>query len=399
MTGFRVSRRTLLAALLAAAIVTSGGCGDTRGIATGGSGSRAPLTIGVVYSGTGPLAAYGREYLQGFRAGMAYATSSTYRIGERWIDVTYVDDGSDPARAAAAAERLIAGGDLVIGGSTSSAAALRIAPIAARRRVLFVSGSAPADAITGVNRYTFRSGRQYAQQAQAAKAYLGTGRRVLVFAPASADGADNVSAVKVVLGGAATVTSMTAPEGATDFTAYARRIKTAKADMLYVAWTGATSRALWQALGRAGVFAATTVVSSLDIKSSWKFLGAVAGKVRLVAPFFNGAASQLPPFVSLRAQTRGGKPDLTGPDGFAAAQMMVHALQSDPNDVNGMIRSLEGYTFDSAKGTYQIRAADHALLQPMFRARLVASGAALTPVLTGTVSAGDAAPPVTAMRG
>jgi len=399
MTGSPPTRRALLVALLTAVAATAAGCGDTREAATGGSGALTPINIGVVYSATGPQTAYGRQYVTGFTAGLAYATSGTSRIGERSINVTYADDAGDPDRAAAAAELMIGQGYRVIAGSTTSASALRIAPIATRHRVLFVSGSAASDAITGANRYTFRSGREYAQDVQAAKVYLGTGRRVLVFAPDSAFGADNLAAVRAVLGGAATVSSITAPADTADFTAYASKIKAEKPDLLYVAWGGGTAAALWQALDQHGVLAATTVATSMDVHSTWKLFGPAAGKVHLVTPFFNGAVEPWPPFASLRAQTPGGKPDLASPDGFAAAQMIVRALQSGPDDVDGMIRSLEGYTFDSAKGTYWIRPQDHALLQPMFRARLIGSSPALTAVLTGTVSAEDAAPPLTTMRG
>ena len=36
-----------------------------------------------------------------------------------------------------------------------------------------------------------------------------------------------------------------------------------------------------------------------------------------------------------------------------------------------MIKALEGWKFDGPKGQMTIRAADHALLQPMFQAKLV----------------------------
>ena len=61
---------------------------------------------------------------------------------------------------------------------------------------------------------------------------------------------------------------------------------------------------------------------------------------------------------------------LLGQPGFAAAQMIVHAVQAGGDDVDAMVKALEGYAFDSVKGRLTIRAADHALLQPMFEAKL-----------------------------
>ena len=45
-------------------------------------------------------------------------------------------------------------------GTGSSGVALQMAPLAAQNQVLYISGPAASDAITGINKYTFRAGRQ-----------------------------------------------------------------------------------------------------------------------------------------------------------------------------------------------------------------------------------------------
>ena len=86
----------------------------------------------------------------------------------------------------------------------SSGVGLALAPIAAQNKVLFLSGPAANDGITGANRYTFRSGRQTYQDILAAKEILGkgVGKKILVLAQDSAFGQGNFAAVKAVLGGA-----------------------------------------------------------------------------------------------------------------------------------------------------------------------------------------------------
>ena len=59
-----------------------------------------------------------------------------------------------------AAKDLIGKGVKVLAGSTASGVGLQVAPIAAQNKVLFISGPAATDGLTGVNKYTFRSGRQ-----------------------------------------------------------------------------------------------------------------------------------------------------------------------------------------------------------------------------------------------
>jgi branched-chain amino acid transport system substrate-binding protein len=287
-----------------------------------------------------------------------------------------------------AAKDLIGKGYKVLAGSTSSGVALQVAPLAETNKVLFVSGPAAADGITGVNRYTFRSGRQSFQDVQTAKAYLGDGRKVLVFAPDSAFGKSNVAAVKSVLGGnGVTVSDIAVPATATDFTPFAGQVKAAKPDLVFVAWAGSTASAMWQALDQQGVLSSTTVVTGLDIRASWPAFGAGGSKLHLLAHYFDGATDNAAQ-KALAQAVPGGKTDLFHPDGFAAAQMIVHALEAG-YDADKMVTALEGYTFDSVKGQLTVRAEDHALLQPMFQAKL--SGDTATP--TATISATDAAPP------
>ena len=57
-----------------------------------------------------------------------------------------------------------------------------------------------------------------------------------------------------------------------------------------------------------------------------------------------------------------------------------------------MIAALEGWSFEGPKGEYTIRESDHALIQPMFQARLVGEGDNWVPELLDTVPAEEAAP-------
>src|SRR3954471_24959339 len=101
MSGSATSRRA--AAITAAALVVAG-CGSPQQAASdNGDG---PLRVGIVYSQTGPLASYGQQYADGFKAGLAYATHDTGKIGDRAVEVTYADDAGDPAKAVAAAKDL-----------------------------------------------------------------------------------------------------------------------------------------------------------------------------------------------------------------------------------------------------------------------------------------------------
>ena len=68
--------------------------------------------------------------------------------------------------------------------------------------------------------------------------------------------------------------------------------------------------------------------------------------------------------------------------------------------MNAMISALSGWSFLAPKGMQQIRASDHAMLQPMYQAKLTeVSATDFTPSLITTLSNADTAPAVAANFG
>ncbi len=371
---------TVGVALCSAAALALAGCSSPQEAADGPA-----YKVGIITSETGALASYGEQYLEGFEAGLDFATNGTKKIGNRPIEVTIVDDAGDPAKAVSAATDLIGKGTKILAGSVVSGVALQVAPIAEQNKVLFISGPAATDALTGVNKYTFRSGRQSLQDVFVARSYLGdpAGKKVVVFAQDNAFGQANVAAVQTVAQGATVVPVLVDPN-ATEFTTFAKKALDEQADLVFVAWAGTTAAAMWQSLDQQGVLAATTVVTGLADRVTWPALGEVGTKISFLAHYFDGA-SDTPASQALK--TAIGKPiDLFHPDGFTAAQMIVHALEAG-DDVDAMVGALEGWKFDSVKGSYEITRNDHALLQPMYQAKLTAAGGEFTAELIEAVPA------------
>jgi branched-chain amino acid transport system substrate-binding protein len=359
--------------------------------------------VGIVYSRTGLLAAYGGEEVEGFKLGLNYATNGTNQVNGKSINVTYVDDKTDPATAVNAAKDLIGQGYKIIGGSVSSGVALQVAPLAAQNHVLFISGPAAADAITGVNKYTFRAGRQTLQDVNTANSFLqGAGKKVVVFDQDSVFGHGNYAAVKAVLGGKGhTVSEVSVPLTATDFTPFAQQAKNANPDLIFVAWAGATAGGMWKALDQQNVFSGTQVVTGLAERATWSTLGDQATKIHYLSHYvYTAPKSKVNDWLVQKLRARGQVPDIFTPDGFVMAQMIVHALKTAGSDnPDAMVSALEGYKFLAPKGIQAIRPQDHAMLQPMFRVQLVSKNGHLVPQLLGTASTFATAPPVVAMRG
>jgi branched-chain amino acid transport system substrate-binding protein len=360
--------------------------------------SAGQYNVGVVYSRTVLLSAYGAEFVEGLKYGIQYATNGTGKVNGNKINLTFVDDKTDPATAVSAMKDLIGQGYKIITGATSSGVALQEGPLAAQNQVLLITGPAASDAITGLNKYTFRSGRQTYQDVAAISSYLeGSGKNVLVLAQDSAFGQGNVAAVKQIIGSKHNVNSVLVPLTATDFTPFAQQVKQANPDALVVAWAGSTALSLWGALDQQGVFnSVKSVITGLAERATYPAYGPAISKIHFSSHYVYGAPNNK---VNnwLRAQMRKKSqfPDLFTPDGFVAGQMIVHALQQGDYDVNKMISALEGWKFLAPKGWQAIRPQDHAMLQPMFRVSLSPVNKVWIPKVLGTATSYQTAPPIT----
>jgi len=367
---------------------------------TDGTSATATVRVGVVYSRTGLLSAYGAEYIQGLKLGLQYATKGTNTVGGKRIQLTMVDDATDAAKAVSATKDLIGQGYKIIIGTTSSGNALQLAPLAEQNRILYISGPAAVDAITGANRYTFRSGRQSYQDTLAAKEILGrgVGRKITVFAQDTAFGQGNVVAVRNVFGTRGhTVSSILVPASANDFTPFAQQAKNANPDLLYVAWAGTSAPAMWRALEQQRVLGSVKVTTGLAERASW---GSFPTGIDFLTHYVSNAPkNRVNTWLVNQMRRRNQAPDLFTPDGFNAGLMLARAIgRGGGTDVNRMISALEGWQFVGPKGLNRIRQQDHALLQPMFQVRLRMVNGRPRAVPVKTFSPGNLQPPVTPFK-
>jgi branched-chain amino acid transport system substrate-binding protein len=370
--GFR--KRALLLASLFVLVGGAVAAGSSAGTDMRGGEAGAKVSVGLVYSRTGALAGFGAEYVQGFQFGLIYARKVMKNCGGHPIDVQYVDDQTNPTAAVSAAKDLIGQGVKIIAGSTSSGAALQVAPVADQNNVLFISGAAASDAITGLNRHTFRAGRQSYQDVMTAANFFPpktAGKKIVVFAEDTAFGASNVAAVSTVFGGKGhTVSKLLVPFQSADLTPFAQQLKNMNADLVFVAWAGSNSAAMWQALQQQNVMSSTDVVTGLADRVNYPTFGPLVPGAKLLSHYvYQAPKNKVNTWLVAKMKGYGKVPDLFTPDGFNTALMICHAVQkTGGTNVDAMIKSLEGWQFTGPKGVSRIRAADHALIQPPVKA-------------------------------
>jgi len=384
--------------LLGAALFTL--LGGTATVAARSHHATASYNVGFIYPRTGILGAYGAEELEGFKYGLQYATKGTGKVNGKTLNITYQDDQGVAATGVTEAKDLIGQGVKILMGTGSSGVAVQIAPLAAQNQVLYISGPAAADAITGINKYTFRAGRQTIQDVLDAKSFLGktTGKKVVVFDQDSVFGHGNYAAVKAFFSGH-NVSEVSVPLTASDFTPFAQQAKNANPDLIFVAWAGTTAGAMWKALDQQNVFSGTQVVTGLAERATWAALGDQATKIHFLSHYVYTAPKNKVNDWLVKAMKKNVEvPDLFTPDGFNIALMVCHAVMKSngDGDVGKLISSLEGYAFTGPKGKERIRPEDHAVTQPMFEVQLVKqSNGHYEPKVLATFSAGIMKPPIT----
>ena len=93
----RQSKRYVAPAI--AAIFGLGLAACAPGSSDGGSDEAgSAVDVSIIYSETGPLAAYGEAYRNGFEAGLDYATDGTGEVDGRELDITFPTTPAMPTR-------------------------------------------------------------------------------------------------------------------------------------------------------------------------------------------------------------------------------------------------------------------------------------------------------------
>jgi len=352
------------------------------------------IKIGVITSTSGPLASYGVAYNEGLTWGLNYYTGGKMAINGHKLVVTSKDDGADPASATASFKEMVGNGTKVIVGTASSGVALTLAPLAAQNKVLYISGPAKNDAVTSsANKYVFRSGNSSSQDlAPIAGIKPVSGKKFVLFVEDNAFGAGNIAAAKALLEPkGAKFEEIKVPTSTSDFTPFAKKAADAKGSYIFIAWSNAiTAGAMLTSLKVQGAYATQRPITGLAGAAQYNVYGTLfeGTNAILTNSYFagasnSGAASDLATWYATNKKTQ----DLFTSTGADAAKMIVMALTANPNqDVDQMIRQLEGKSWVGVKGLVTISASSHLLIQPMFLVSLNKSGSAYVPKLLKTIS-------------
>ena len=289
--------------------------------------------------------------------------------------------------ATLAREAIEKDGAEILLGVPSSPTALAVGGIAAQNKKVYIAGPAASDAITGANfnPYVFRCGRQNTQDALTMGAALvKLGENFIQISQDNAFGQGSAASFYKVVkdaGGkfpvnddAKGVGTIFAPPDTTDFTPYINQILDSKADALIVTWSGAGFVPMFQQMTQMGVFDQMDVATGMgDNQTLAKGYADAVNSVGVSVyhySLFDTPENKYLTDEHIKRFTV--PPDLWAEAGFNCAVMVKQALEATKGDTDGdkLIAALEGMKFEGPKGNYEVRASDHALLQPMTLVKL-----------------------------
>ncbi|UCU96270.1 substrate-binding domain-containing protein [Hydrogenophaga taeniospiralis] len=352
-------------------------CTATLGFAQSNKGE---IRIAHVYDKTGPLEAYAKQTHTGLMMGLNYATGGTMMVGGKKLVVIEKDSQFKPdvGKAQLAAAFADDKADIAVG-PTGSGVALAMLPVAEEYKKILLVEPAVADSITGDkwNKYIFRTGRNSSQDAISnAVALDKAGVNIATLAQDYAFGRDGVKAFKDAVKTAKIVHEEYLPTSTTDFTAGAQRLIDKLKDLpgrkvIFIIWAGAGNpfKIADLDLKRYNIEIATGG-NILPAMANYKNFPGMEG-----ATYYYFGIPKNPVNDAMVAQHYSqfkSPPDFFTAGGFSAAMAVVTALKKTNGDTrtDTLIKTMEGMSFETPKGTMTFRKEDHQAMQSMYHFKI-----------------------------
>ena len=343
-------------------------------------GQAKDIRIAFVFDKTGPLEAYVKQTQTGFHMGLDFATSGTMTVAGRKIVVIERDTQGKPdvAKAQLAAAYADDKADLAVAAS-GSGVSLAMLPVAEEYKKILLIDPAVADSITGDrwNRYIFRTARNSSQDAISNAAVQDhAGVSIATLGQDNAFGREGVKAFKDALKKARIVHEEYLPAATTDFTAGAQRLLDKLKDkpgrkIIWIIWAGVGSpfKIADLDLKRFGIEIASggNILPAMAVYKNFPGMeGATYYYYDIPKNPMNGA------MVNRHMAKFKTPPDFFTAGGFSAATAVVTALRKTGGDTatETLIKTMEGMSFETPKGTMTFRKEDHQALQSMYHFRV-----------------------------
>lgn len=230
--------KKLVVALTATALLTA--CGAGGGGDTAASGGGEPIKIGVAIPQTGDAATYGQDARRGYDMALDEINARGI-LGGRKLELVYEDDKGTPEGGVTAVQKLMSqGGVSAVTGGTNSSVVLAEASVT-KDKILQVNAAAQADAITETGgKYLFQVNNTVTQNGNAFNKYIVGQVKPKSIAYMGENTAFNSGVLKTLRAdmdkaGIKVTEAVEYQADTRDFASILNRMKSAGADVLYIA--------------------------------------------------------------------------------------------------------------------------------------------------------------------
>jgi len=343
-----------------------------------------PVKIALIHGMSGSsFEAFSKQMHTGFEMGLEYATDGTNVVNGHPIEIIKKDSQFKPDVARAVLAEAYGDDDALIAiGGTSSGVTQGMLPIAEEYERLLIVEPAVADSLTGPdsNRYVFKTSRNSSMdmQAQALALQPDENLYVATLAEDYAFGRDGIEAFKAALdgSGATVVTEEYVPQGTTDFTAVGERLFNALKDkegrkviLIYIAGGGDAPGKL-QAMDPSRFDIEMSMGGHiLPVLPTYKRFPGLEGAVYYYYEAFDNEINNW--LVEEHMARFDSPPDFFTAGGMASALAVVKAIEESPSlDIEDLITTMEGMSWDTPKGPMTFRPEDHQALQSMLHFKI-----------------------------
>jgi branched-chain amino acid transport system substrate-binding protein len=381
-------RRLLSSFFLLALLLPAAACGEDS---SGGSGSDAPVKLGLILSLTGNYSSLGTENKKSIELAVEQVNSAGGVLG-RSIELTVKDDKSLPDQSVLAFNEIKDDVDAVIG-SPFSNSALATIPLVDREQIPYLSLTPADEQVNPVHPYVFVIPATSGTYAERTLQYFqGTGLTKVAVAydtksSYAVAGFKGMQA-KAVQYGVALVATEEFQTSATEFGAVFSRVKSSGAQALMVWATGPPGVAITKQYATVGAGIPLVLTGAQASKLFLDPAGAAAEGVT-VASSIGVVGSSLPDGPIKESITKlgtafqskhGYAPPQFAQDGYSAVQVLVAAINKAKSSEPAKVQAaLEELTLATPNGTYRFSKTDHSGLKPDFIAINKVSGGTFVP--------------------
>ncbi|GAA4468734.1 ABC transporter substrate-binding protein [Phytohabitans houttuyneae] len=376
-----------LLATLTLATTLATACGDDSGSA-GGDG---PIRVGQIVSLTGNYSALGTENKKSVELAVERINGAGGVLGRK-IELTVLDDKSQPDQSVLAFNQLKERSDAIIG-SPFSNSALATIPLVDREQIPYLSLTPADEQVNPVHPYVFvvpATSATYAERMLQYYKATGITKVAVAYDTRSSYAVAGFKGMRDKAGGYGVnlVATEEFQTTATEFGAVYAHVRTSGAQALTVWATGPPAVAFTKGYATAGLDIPLMLTGAQASKLFLDPAGAaaegvtVSSSIGVVGPHLPAGKQReaVDELTTAFTQKYGYAPPQFAQDGYSAVKLLVAAVEAAGGTERTEVRAaLEGLRLLTPNGTYAYSATDHSGLKPDFISINTVTGGAFVP--------------------